>query len=104
MDKEYFDFLNKKIASHDAKLRNAEFNYQETGERRYYTTQINEEYYTRALNVALATEEKRDLGREEQGRTISALLNSAKQHKATYSAEEALEKIINDLTLAKIFC
>lgn len=104
VDKEYIDFLNKKIASHDTKFQKVTSNYQETGEKRYYTAQINEEYYTKALNSALATEKKRDLGRENQSRAIGALLNSAEQYKAIYPAEEALEKIINDLTLAKIFC
>lgn len=103
MDKEYIDFLNKKITSHDTKFRNAALSYQETGERKYYTAQVNEEYFTKALTVALVTEKKRDLGREIQGRAISALLNSAEQYKAIYSAEEALEKIINDLKVTKMF-
>jgi len=95
--------LKKEIEKADKAERTNDESYQLMGMPRYARARENAEYLGRALRAALTVEESRDERLDQTKRILSGLRDVAKGYLSTMKPEEALEKIISDLTAASLF-
>ena len=103
MKNEYKAWLEKQLDKAIKEESKNDDNYQETGNPRYARARDKAACTRRAFIAALQTENGKDEVLELTRRVMSGLKTSAENYRATLPAENALQRIIDDLSSAALF-
>ena len=103
LNNEYKSWLKKEIEKADKAERTNDETYQLMGMPRYARAREKAEYLGKALRTALTVEEGGDEKLNQTKRFLKGLRDTAKDYQASMPPEQALEKIIEELTIATLF-